>query len=89
MLMMAGNENCKTSFGILAVPKELRRSEFKLDISAPNVVKGECCANTCIGIAEPYYMRSRKDRIFFYNLKGYLIPTAFFGNIKQSVTFGD
>lgn len=65
MLMMAGTENCNTSFGMLAVPKELRRSEFKLDISAPNVVKGECCANTCIGIAEPYYMRSRKDRIFF------------------------
>lgn len=39
MLMMAGTENCNTSFGILAVPKELRRSEFRLDISAPNVAK--------------------------------------------------
>ena len=39
MLMMAGTENCKTSFGILAEPKELRRSEFKLDISAPKIEK--------------------------------------------------
>ena len=62
MLMMAGTENCSTSLGMLAVPKELRRWEFKVDISAPNIAKGESSDNACVGNAEPSYMHLRKDR---------------------------
>lgn len=63
MLMMAGTENCSTSFGMLAVPKELRRWEFKVDIAAPNIAKGECYDNAYVGHAKLYAFMQVKTRL--------------------------